>query len=337
MKVAINGFGRIGRAFFKLALSESDISVEAVNDLADLENLAYLLKNDTVYGRFAGKIETAAGKLKIDGKEILFLQEKDPARLPWRDLGIDVAVEATGVFSDYNRARAHLDAGAKKVIITAPAKGKEGEEGRTILLGVNDADAEKFDVISDGSCTTNAVAPIMEVLREKIGVRKAVLNTIHAYTATQGLVDGGNSRDWRRGRAAAQNIVPSSTGAAQCVGKVIADLEGKFDGIALRVPVACGSIADITFVAGRETAIEEVNQILRDATQEEKWQGIIGVADEALVSSDIIKTTTPAIADLSFTKVVDKDLVKVLIWYDNEWAYSWTLLQQIKKISSLLK
>jgi len=332
MRISINGFGRIGRAFFRLAFEEPDIEIVAINDLADLENLAYLLENDTVYGKFDKKIETRGNLFVINEKEIPFYQEKDPKNLPWKDLEVDIVVEATGVFSDYIKARAHIEAGAKKVIITAPAKGEEDKQGKTVLSGINDEDLAKFDVISNGSCTTNAVAPVMKILQEKIGIKKAVLNTIHAYTSTQRLVDGPNSKDWRRGRSASQNIVPSSTGAAECVGKVIKELGRKFDGIALRVPVVCGSIADITFVSEKDTSVEEINKILKEASETESWKGIIKATNEQLVSSDIIKTIIPAIVDLSFTKVIDKDLVKILIWYDNEWAYSWTLLQQIKKL-----
>jgi glyceraldehyde 3-phosphate dehydrogenase len=333
MRISINGFGRIGRAFFRLAFEESDIQIVAINDLADLENLAYLLKNDTVYGKFDKEIETRGNLLVIDGKEIPFYQEKDPKNLPWKDLEVDIVVEATGAFSDYIKARTHIEAGAKKVIITAPAKGEEDKQGKTVLLGINDEDLAKFDVISNGSCTTNAVAPVMKILQEKIGIKKAVLNTIHAYTSTQRLVDGPNSKDLRRGRAASQNIVPSSTGAAKCVGKVMKDLDGKFDGIALRVPVVCGSIADITFVSEKDTSVEEINKIFKEASGTKSWEGIMEATNEQLVSSDIIKTIASAIVDLSFTKVIDRDLVKILVWYDNEWAYSWTLLQQIKKLS----
>ena len=332
MRISINGFGRIGRAFFRLALEEPGIQIVAINDLADLENLAYLLKNDTVYGKFDKEIEIQEKSFIINGKEILFFQEKDPKNLPWENLKIDLVVEATGAFSDYNKAKAHIEAGAKKVIITAPAKGEEDKEGKMVLLGINDKDLIKFDVISNGSCTTNAVAPVMKILQEKIGIKKAVLNTIHAYTSTQRLVDGPNLKDWRRGRAASQNIVPSSTGAAKCVGKVMKDLDGKFDGIALRVPVVCGSIADITFVSEKDTSAKEINKIFKEASEEKNWKGIVEATDEQLVSSDIIKTIAPAIIDLSFTKVIDRDLVKILVWYDNEWAYSWTLLQQIKKL-----
>jgi len=341
MRIAINGFGRIGRTFFRLAFEEPEIKIVAINDLADLENLTYLLKYDTVYGRYHRNIKyqisniknrEANRKLVIDNKEILFFQEKDPAKLPWRDLKIDIVVEATGVFEDYNKARDHILAGAKKVIITAPAKGEEGEQGKIVLLGINDEDLAKFGIISNGSCTTNAVAPVMQILQEKVGIKKAILNTVHAYTSTQRSVDGPSPEDWRRGRAASQNIIPSTTGAAKCVAKVIKGLDGKFDGISLRVPVVCGSIADITFVSEKPTSVEEINKIFEKASKEKRWENILGITKEQLVSSDIIGTIKPAIVDLAFTKVIDKDLVKVLVWYDNEWAYSWTLVEQLKRM-----
>lgn len=339
-KIAINGFGRIGRSFFRLAFEKKDIEIVAINDLSSLDNFVYLLKRDTVYGGFQknisqeekkekiGEIESK-GYLVVDNKKIYFFQEKEPKKLPWQELGIDVVIESTGVFEDYQKAKDHLLAGAKKVIISAPAKGEEKKDGRMILIGINEEEKKDYRVISNGSCTTNAVSPVMAVLEEKIGIKKAILNTIHAYTATQSLVDGISEKDFLRGRAAAINIVPSTTGAAKSVAKVLNHLENKFDGLALRVPVVCGSIADITFISQRETSKEEINQILKQASINPRWQGILGVSEEPLVSSDIIKTTTPAIVDLTFTNVVDKDLVKVLVWYDNEWAYSWTLLQQV--------
>ncbi|MDD3491552.1 MAG: type I glyceraldehyde-3-phosphate dehydrogenase [Candidatus Pacebacteria bacterium] len=335
MRIAINGFGRIGRSFFRLAFEDPMIEIVAINDLAEIENLTYLLKHDTVYGRYDKEVipvfEGTKGKLKVEDKNIAFFQEKDPKNLPWKELRIDVVIEATGVFTDYSKAQAHIKAGAKKVIITAPAGQGEEQEGRTVLLGINDEDFTKFDVISNGSCTTNAVAPVIQILEETIGIKKAVLNTVHAYTSSQRSVDGPDLKDWRRGRAAGQNIIPSTTGAAKCVTKVIKNLKDKFDGIALRVPVICGSIADITFVSKKPTSVEEINEVLKQAIKEKKWQGIVEATEQSVVSSDIIGTLVPAIIDLSFTKVIDKDLVKILIWYDNEWAYSSTLLQQIKK------
>ncbi len=334
IKIAINGFGRIGRAFLKLALKEPKIKIVAINDLGSVENLLYLLKRDTVYGIFEEKVEIInENKVRIGGQEIIFLQEKEPLKLPWKDLEIDLVVEATGVFEDYNLAQNHIKAGAKKVIITAPAKGEEEKDGRIVLLGINEEEANNYEVISNGSCTTNAVSPVLKVLSETIGIKKAILNTVHAYTATQSLVDGQvKGKDLLRGRAAALNIVPSTTGAAITISKAFKNLEGKFDGLAIRVPVICGSLADITFVSQKETTKEEINQILKEASLSEKWKDILGVSEEPLVSSDIIKDPRPSIVDLTFTKVVDKDLVKVLIWYDNEWGYAWSLLEQIKRL-----
>ncbi len=339
-RVAINGFGRIGRAFFRLAFEEKEIEIVAINDLADLKNIAYCLSKDTVYGSYEkevrfleekeriGKIESI-GFLVVKGKKIYVFNEKEPKNLPWQALKIDVVIESTGVFEDYLKAKDHILAGAKKVIISAPAKGEEGKDGRMVLININDEESKNFEVISDGSCTTNAVAPVMKILDENLGIKKAILNTIHAYTATQSLVDGFKKEDFLRGRAGALNIVPSTTGAAKSVAKILKNLENKFDGLALRVPVICGSIADITFVSSKETSREEVNEILKKASQEKKWRSIVKVSEEPLVSSDIIREKTPAIVDLTFTKVIDKDLVKVLVWYDNEWGYSWTLVEQV--------
>lgn len=342
-KIAINGFGRIGRTFFRLAFDEPEIEVVAINDLMSSENLAYLLKYDSVYGPYQKEIglrpaddfkfsANASGWLKVADKEILLLKEKEPKNLPWGHLGIEVVIEATGVFADYSLAKNHLLAGAKKVIITAPAKGKEGEEGRTVLLGINEKEAANFEVISNGSCTTNAAAPVLAVLVEKIGVKKAVLKTVHAYTNSQSLVDSPADKDFNRGRAGALNLSPSTTGAATTVSKVLKSLESKFDGLAVRSPVICGSLLDITFISERPTSVEEINQTLILASQEERFKNILAVSKTPLVSTDIIGDPRPAIVDLSFTKVIDNDLVKVLVWYDNEWAYSWTLLEQIKRL-----
>lgn len=342
-KIALNGFGRIGRTFFRLALEEPKVKLAAINDLMSLENLVYLLKYDSVYGPFQKEVSfrppeslkeitNISGWLKVADKEILLLKEKEPKNLPWKQLEIDVVVEATGVFADYSLAKAHLLAGAKKVIITAPAKGEEGKEGRTVLLGLNEEERENFSIISNGSCTTNAASPVLGVLSEKIGIKKAVLNTVHAYTNSQALVDSPAEKDFSRGRAGALNLSPSTTGAAITVSKVIKELEGKFDGLAVRSPVICGSLLDITFVSQKPTSVSEINEILIKASQEERWKNILGFSETPLVSTDIIGDSRPAIVDLSFTKVIDNDLVKVLVWYDNEWAYSWTLLEQIKRL-----
>jgi glyceraldehyde 3-phosphate dehydrogenase len=340
-RIAINGFGRIGRLFFRQAFDVKGLDIVAINDLGDCENLAYLLKYDTVYGRYAKEVGSenleSAKFLVVDGKKIAFLQEKDPAKLPWKDLNIDIVVESTGVFEEYEKAKVHLRAGAKRVVITAPAKDPDGTEGKTVLVGVNDDEAKGVVLTSNGSCTTNAASPVIQIMSENPGIRKAILNTVHGYTATQNLVDGPTKgKDYRRGRAAAQNIVPSTTGAAIAVTRAIRELEGKFDGIALRVPTLTGSIADITFLAARKTSAEEINDILRQAAQSPRWQGILKVTEDPIVSSDIIGEPYGAIVDLGFTKVIDGDLVKVLSWYDNEAGYVATLVKHVLNIAVLV-
>ncbi|KKS82624.1 MAG: Glyceraldehyde-3-phosphate dehydrogenase, type I [Candidatus Wolfebacteria bacterium GW2011_GWC1_43_10] len=339
MKIAINGFGRIGRLFFRQALEERGVNVVAINDLGSLENLAYLLKYDTVYRTWNKEIEIDSAKniLSVDGKKIHFLQEKDPTKLPWGALDIDIVIESTGAFESYERAKTHLESGAKRVLLTAPAKDQDGEIGKTILIGLNEDKLSSCKISSNASCTTNAASPVMAVLSKEPGIKKAVLNTVHAYTATQNIVDGPvRGEDYRRGRAAAQNISPSTTGAATAVARALPELEGKFDGIALRVPVICGSVADITFVAKRVTSVEEINEILTKAAQSSEWQGVLKVTKDPIVSSDIIGESYGAIVDLKFTKVIDGDLVKVLSWYDNEWGYASTLVKHLLKIKDVL-
>lgn len=327
---------------FRQACDDDRLKIVAINDLGDINNLAYLLKYDSVYREFPGetKISTKNGKnyFTVDGKETLVLQEKDPTKLPWGDLGIDIVVEATGVFESFEKAKVHLDAGAKRVILTAPAKDAEGTVGgRTVLIGINDGEISSKVLTSNGSCTTNAVAPVIEILKENPGIEKAILNTVHALTNTQTILDSPvKGNDFRRGRAGAHNMVPSTTGAAKTVGKVIKEIEGKFDGIAIRVPVICGSIADITFISKKKTSAEEINNILKKAAASEKWQGILEVSEEQLVSSDIIGVNAAAVVDLPFTKVVDGNLVKVLAWYDNEWGYVIMLVSHILKASENL-
>src|SRR3989338_3890254 len=264
IRVAINGFGRIGRSFARLAQGRG-IEIVAVNDLGYLENLAYLLKYDSVYGRAPFSVEARDGMLMVDGKEVKFLSEKDPAALPWKELNIDVVVESTGFFTEYEKAQAHLTAGARRVVITAPSK---GDGGATVLMGLNEDRMKSCPITSNASCTTNAASPVIAILDEVIGIEKAVLSTTHAYTASQALVDGPSKKGMREGRAAAQNIVPTSTGAALSVTQAYEPLAGKFDGISLRVPVVAGSIADITFIAKRPTTREEVNELLRAAASE---------------------------------------------------------------------
>ncbi len=325
IRVAINGFGRIGRAFARRSQGRG-IEIVAVNDLGSLENLAYLLKYDTVYHRAPFSVETKDGNLVIDGKQVRFLSEKDPANLPWKELEVDVVIESTGFFTDYEKANAHVIAGAKRVIITAPVKG-ESPLGATVLMGVNEEQLAAHQITSNASCTTNASSPVIAILDEAIGIEKAVLSTTHAYTASQSIVDGPSRKDVREGRAAAQNIVPTATGAARAVTQVYTALEGKFDGISLRVPVAAGSIADITFIAKRATTAEEVNAALRAAAAQKRWEGLFSASDEELVSSDIVGEPCASIADLGMTRVVDGTLVKVLAWYDNEMGYTESLVR----------
>jgi len=338
IRVGINGFGRIGRVFFRQAFGHPGIEIVAVNDLGDCENLAYLLQYDTVYGRYEKQVasDKAQGKLVVDGKEIGFLQIKDPGQLPWKDLNIGVVIESTGIFEDYEKASSHIKAGAKRVIISAPGKGAEGTGGITVLMGLNEDRLGAYAVTSNASCTTNAVSPVAAVMMNSPGVKKAALSTVHAYTATQKIVDSPDAKDWRRGRAGAQNIVPSTTGAAISVAKALPDLDGKFDGISIRVPVSTGSLVDFTFLAARKTSVEEINDIFRKAAADQKWKGILAITDEQLVSSDIVGNPHGSIVDLSFTKVIDGDLVKVLAWYDNEWGYANTLLMHVLKIRDLL-
>lgn len=329
-RVAINGFGRIGRAFFREAWERSDIEIVAVNDLGSHENLAYLLQYDTVYKRAPFTVTTDGEDLVIDGKKVRAFSEKEPEKLPWKDLSVDVVVESTGFFTDYEKANAHIIAGAKRVVISAPVK-TESPLGATVLMGLNEEKIGTCPITSNASCTTNAGSPVIVILDEAIGIEKAVLSTTHGYTAGQSLVDGPSKKDMREGRAAAQNIVPTSTGAAIAVTQAYPALEGKFDGISLRVPVPAGSIADITFIAKRATTVEEVNDALKKAATNARWKGIFTATEDELVSSDIIGEAFASIADLSMTRVVDGNLVKVLAWYDNEAGYTHTLVEHVVK------
>ncbi|MEK7192047.1 MAG: type I glyceraldehyde-3-phosphate dehydrogenase [Patescibacteria group bacterium] len=340
-KIAINGFGRIGRLFFRQAFGRKGLDIVAINDLGDIENLAYLLKYDSVYRTYDKEVasDKENGLLIVDGKKIKVLQEKELAKLPWKDLKIDVAVESTGAFESFEKASVHVTAaGAKRVVISAPAKDADGVAGgRTILLGVNEEDFKTCKVSSNGSCTTNATHPVVAVLSENPGIAKAFLATVHGYTATQNLVDGPTKgQDYRRGRAAAVNISPSFTGAAISVTRPLPELAGKFDGLAYRVPIATGSLADITFVTKRKTSAEEINKILTDAANSERWKGILEVTNDQIVSSDIIGMPQAALVDLQYTKVIDGDLVKVLSWYDNEWGYVTTLVEHVIKAAATL-
>lgn len=335
IRVAINGFGRIGRAFLKESWDREELEVVAVNDLGNVENMAYLLKYDTVYKNWKHDVKVEGGNLVIDGRIVRFVSEKEPLKLPWKDLNVDVVVESTGLFTDFEKAAVHIEAGAKKVVISAPAKGGEGK-GETILLGVNEDKFGTCAVTSNASCTTNAASPLIAILDENFGIEKAILNTVHGYTASQSLVDGPSKKDLREGRAAAQNIVPSSTGAAIAVTKAFTKLEGKFDGISIRVPVPAGSIVDVTFISQKETTAEEVNNVLREASKNDRWKDIFSATDEELVSSDILGSHFGSIADLKMTRVVGGNLIKVMAWYDNEAGYTFTLVNHVIKTGKTL-
>ena len=347
IKVAINGFGRIGRQAFKVYFENhrDEMQVVAVNDLCDAATLAHLLKHDSVYHTWDKKVEgknliedikgaqdgDVVGKLIVDGMEIATYATKDPAKLPWGELGIDVVIESTGRFTKRDDAAKHISAGAKKVVISAP-----GKETPTILLGVNEEAYKGENIINNASCTTNCIAPVAKAINVAFGIQKAMMTTVHAVTAEQNLVDGpppgGKANDLRRARAAYVNIIPTTTGAAVSTTEAIPELKGKFDGVALRVPVACGSLSDMTFLLSKKVTVDEVNKALYDAAA--KSNGIMAVLDEPLVSSDIIGRSESAIVDLSLTQVVDGDMVKVFVWYDNEYGYSNRLIEQVISIGN---
>ena len=340
-KIAINGFGRIGRAFLKLALTKPELEIVAINDLGDPDTLAYLLKYDSAYGRFGkevGFIEKDGRRyLKVDGHEALFLQEKDTAKLPWKELGVDIAIEATGVFESYEKAKFHLDQGAKRAVLTAPAKDEDGELGKTVLLGANEESLKTCLISSNGSCTTNSAHPVMVILSETLGIKKSFLVSTHGYTATQNIVDGPTkSKDMRRGRAAAVNISPSFTGATIAVERAVDAVKGKFGGAAFRVPILTGSISAITSLVGHPTTVEEVNGIFKKAEEDPKWRGIMRTTSEQLVSTDIIGEPHGSIIDLGLTQVTDGDLVTVFAWYDNEAGYTNTLVEHVLRVAQLL-
>jgi len=320
VRVGINGFGRIGRNVFRAAKEKgADIDWVAVNDLTDSKTLGHLLKYDSTLGPYPGTVEVADGGLVVDGDELRVLAERDPAALPWGELGADIVIESTGLFTDRENAAKHLAGGAKKVVISAPATGPDV----TLALGVNfDAyDSEQHEVISNASCTTNCLAPVAKVLHDTIGIRHGLMTTIHAYTADQRLQDMPH-KDLRRARAAAINLIPASTGAAKAIGLVIPELNGKLHGFAVRAPVPTGSVVDLTVEAERETSVEEVNEAFRSRADEDDLTGILAYTDDPIVSSDIEKSPYSAIFDSDLTAVIDGTLVKVVAWYDNEWGYS---------------
>jgi len=330
INLSINGFGRIGRQAFKIALENKNVKVIAINDLTSTEVLAHLLQYDTIYGRYEKKVEYDEKNIIIDGKKFPVLAEKDPSILPWKKMNVDVVLECTGRFTDKAGAELHLKAGAKKVVISAPAKGGEIP---TYVLGVNaeKVNEEQMNIINNASCTTNCISPVMSVLEKEFGIEKAFMTTIHAMTAEQNLVDGpppgGKSNDLRRARAASFNMIPTTTGAAIATTEVIPNLKNKFDGFSIRVPICTGSISDITALLKKEVTKEEINKVFTKAANEKKYQGVLGVTDKPLVSSDFIGDSHSAIVDLSLTNVVGGNLVKVVAWYDNEFGYAHRLVE----------
>ncbi len=317
LKVGINGLGRIGRAVFKLVQESDQLELVALNDLASPENLTYLINYDTVYGRYEKKVEFSGYRFLLEGKTINIYSEKDPARIPWADHKVDLVFDCTGVFNDRENLQKHLDAGAKKVILSAPAKDDTIE---TVVFGVNKPSGDA-NIISCASCTTNCIAPVSEIIDRHFGIKKATLTTVHAFTSTQGIVDTTNKKI-RRGRAASFNFVPTSTGATKATSKVLTQLEGKFEGSAIRGPIAVGSISDLNFVIGKNTEVEQINHIFKEETRSERYRNILAVTDEPLVSSDIVKDPHASIVDLGMTMAIDGDLIKIMSWYDNEWGYA---------------
>lgn len=324
-RIAINGFGRIGRAALRIIHDGSEAEVVAINDLGSIENLAYLLKYDTAYGRYDKEVTVEGSNLVVGGKKIPVFAEKDPKNLSWKDLNVDVVLECTGVFTKDGAAKVHLDAGARKVVVSAPTGGKD-DDIQTFMLGVNHESYLGQNVVSNASCTTNCISPVISVLHSKFKIIKSAMTTVHSYTASQSIVDGPN-KDFREGRAAAQNIIPTSTGAAISTTKAIPELAGRFDGVSIRVPTIVGSISDITCLVGKKTTVEEVNQAFIEAAKAPFYKGVLEVSHEPLVSSDVIGNPHSAIVDLSLTRVVDGDLVKVFAWYDNEWGYANRLVE----------
>jgi glyceraldehyde 3-phosphate dehydrogenase len=330
VKVGINGFGRIGRNLFRAAhAAGSDLEFVAVNDLIDTEMIAHLLKYDSVLGRFQGDIEVTDGGVKVDGAEIKVLNERDPGSLPWSDLGVEVVIESTGLFTKREDAQKHLDAGAKKVIISAPAS----DPDITVVLGVNfetSYDPEQHNIISNASCTTNCLAPVAKVLNDTVGIERGLMTTIHAYTADQRLQDMPH-KDYRRARAAAVNLIPTSTGAAKAIGLVLPDLQGKLNGVAIRAPVITGSLVDLTCDVSRETTVEEINGAMREAA-EGSLEGILEYIEDPIVSTDIVTDPYSSVFDAEQTVVLDGKFVKVFSWYDNEWGYSNRCVELAEKV-----
>ncbi len=326
-KVAINGMGRIGRAALKIVMDRPELELVAVNDLMDLDNLVYLLNYDTVYGVYKHRVAISGDNLVVNGKSIKFLSIKDPAQLPWKDLGVEIALECTGLFTQAEGLSKHLTAGAKYAVLSAPPK---GGQICTIVHGVTKPGADDR-MVSCASCTTNCITPVVEIMGRRIGVKKAVMTTIHAYTSSQAIVDGPNKK-FRRGRAGAANLVPTSTGAAVATTNTLPQFKGKFDGVAVRCPVPSGSLADLVFVTERPTTVEEINKIFKEEA-DGRYKNILEYATDPIVSSDIIMNPHASIFDPSMTQVVDGDLVKVFSWYDNEWGYTNQMVREVLQLS----
>lgn len=335
-KVAINGFGRIGRNVFKVLFDRDDIEVVALNDLTDTATLAHLLKYDSNYGAYQHEVTADDDGLTVNGKKVKVLSERDPSALPWGDMAVDVVVESTGFFVKPEDARKHVEAGAKKVVISAPAKGDNADEVHTVVLGVNDeAVKREGDIFSNASCTTNCISPVAGVMVSNFGIEKAMMTTIHSYTADQNLQDGPH-KDLRRARAAAMNIVPTSSGATLAAAKTIPELEGVFDGLAMRVPTSVVSLSDFTILTKKDVTVEEVNNAFVEASKQPYYQGILSVTDEPVVSSDLKGDSHSAIVDLGLTQVTGNNMVKVIAWYDNEWGYSNRLAELVADIGKTL-
>jgi glyceraldehyde 3-phosphate dehydrogenase len=328
MKIAINGMGRIGRAALKVILDTPKLELIAVNDIVSIENIAYLIKYDSVYGIYEKEVSHDAENLIIDGQKIKYNSLRNPEELPWKENNIDVVIESTGFFTTQVDAEKHINAGAKTVIISAPTK---SENTPTVVHGVNSKDG-KTNIFSCASCTTNNISPVVEVLGRRIGIKKAIMTTVHAYTASQAMVDGPSKKNFRMGRAGAANIVPTTTGAAIATTKALPQYAGKFDGVAIRVPIPVGSLSDLTFVMERAVTVEEVNAILKEEAQSSRYKNVMDTTTEPIVSSDIVKSPFASTVDLGMTRVVDGDLLKVMTWYDNEWGFTNQMIRQILEV-----
>ncbi len=333
-RVAINGFGRIGRNAFKVAFDRSDIEIVAINDLTDTKTLAHLLRHDTNYGAYPHKVSADEDGITVDDKKIKVFAQKDPAVLPWKDLDVDVVIESTGFFVDPAKAKAHIAAGAKKVVISAPAK---GEGATTVVLGVNEDQLEgAAEIVSNASCTTNCITPVAAIIESNFGIEKAMMTTVHSYTASQVLQDGP-AKDLREARSAAENIVPTTTGASIAAAQALPALKDRFGGLSIRVPTPVVSLSDFVIITKRKVTVEEVNEVFKKAAESPYYQGILAVTEEELVSSDFIGNSHSAIVDLKLTAVIDGNMLKVVAWYDNEWGYSNRLVEEVADIGALLR